>query len=119
MMQQHQMGDKYYGILNTLSGKAQEKFKKFFEFVFKDSELSDIYELLLVCDDPTPIINELWFYYITGMNPRESPTFKEFVVKYITLSVTTNFQRKDNDLSVKALLVGNVPEKELNFDDLL
>ena len=91
MYNQPNTGDKYYGILNTLSGKAQDKFKAFFNFVFSDPELSDIYELLLVCDDPSPIIDELWFYFITGMNPRESPTFKEFVVKYITLSVTSIF----------------------------
>lgn len=116
---QPQLGDKYYGILNTLSGKARDKFIEFFQEVFKDEKLEPIFELLLVCDDPGPVINELWFYYQTGMKPMDSPTFKEFAVKYITISVSTSFQQKDNDLSRKALLVGNVPEKELEFDDLL
>ena len=90
----------------------------FMDWIFDKKMTSNLYKLLLGCDDPSPIIEELWFYYITDMDPEQSPTFKEYAVKYILLSITANFQQKDNDLSKKALLVGNVPEKELDFLDL-
>jgi len=112
------LGDRYYRILNTLSGKAQEKFIAFFNSILNSPELSDIFEMLLACENPDPIVDEIWFYYINNEKPQESLSFKEYALKYIALSATTNFQQKDNDLSKKALLVGNIPEKELDFLDL-
>lgn len=111
-------GDRYYKILNTLSGKAQDEIVGFLNWVFESPFASKIYKLLLGCDDPSPIIDELWFYYITGMEPDNSPTFKEFSIKYLLLSVATNFQSKDNDLSKKALFVGNVEIKKRPIEEL-
>lgn len=111
-------GDRYYGMINLLSGKAQEQIIDFLNWAFENPETQKIFKLLLGCDDPGPVINELWKYYIWGLNPSKSLVFKEFVIQYIPLSIATNFQDKDSDLSRKALLVGNVELKKRPIQEL-
>lgn len=87
-------------------------------WALNDPDIKDILELLLGCDDPYPVINELWKCYIWGIKPSESEVFKEFAIKYIPQSITLNFQKKDSDLSRKALLVGNVEVKKRSIEEL-
>ena len=111
-------GDRYFRILNTLSGKAQGEISGFMNWVLDNPKIKNILKLLLGCDDPYPVINELWKYYIWGIDPSESLVFREFAIKYIPSSITLNFQKKDSDLSRKALLVGNVEVKKRSIEEL-
>lgn len=110
--------DRYWRILNTLSGKAQDELVKFMKWALDDMDLTHVYKVLLGCDNPDPILELIDLYYKMGLDPNESPTFKEYALEYIVLSTVKNLQEKDNDLSKKGLLVGNVPEQELDFFDL-
>lgn len=119
--------DKYFDIVNFLSGQAQEMIVELLDFIFDDEENIDrkkqklrlLYKLILGCDDPRPVLRELWKYKLWKMDPLTSLTFKEFCFMYIPSSISLNFQLEDSDLSRKALMVGNVAKAKKTWDDIV
>lgn len=97
---------------------------EFLEFIFEDegesnsSKMPLLYKLILGCDDPRPVLRELWKYKLWKRDPLASLTFKEFCFAYIPASVSLNFQLEDSDLSRKAIMVGNVTKKKESWDDI-
>ena len=117
-MKPHDYGERYYRMINTLSGKAQDQIVEFLNWIFTDNYNKMIYKMILGCDDPSPVLDQLWYCYIWGIEPSKSLVFKEFVIKYIPLSVALNFQDKDSDLSRQALLVGNIGKEKRPIEEL-
>lgn len=116
--------DKYFDIVNALSGHAQEMIVEILEFIFDSEKESNpaklklLYKLILGCDDPRPLLRELWKYKLWKKDPLTSLTFKEFAFMYIPASISLNFQLEDSDLSRKALMVGNVAKTKKTWDDI-